>query len=319
MKTEKNISSALEILKKLGFPRAQQNERSALCLLALLDLKPNQKWSQASAPLIGITPMMDFSREQYKKKYAPNSRETFRRQTVHQFVQAGLALYNPDNLKRPVNSPKAVYQIEPEALQLLQSYRTKNWGKKYAEYLSKNKGLAKKYAKERILNLVPVQISPGKEVQLSPGEHSELIKAIVEEFGPRFVPGGTLAYVGDTGTKWGYFDKALLERLGVLVNSHGKMPDVALYFPNREWFILIESVTSHGPVDSKRHEELSRLFAGCKAGLIYVTAFPTRSIMAKYLSEISWETEVWVAESPSHLIHFNGTRFLGPYTGKKEN
>ena len=146
MITDKNISSALEILKELGFPRAQQNERSALCLLALLDLKPNQKWSKASAPLIGITPMMDFSRDQYEKKYAPNSRETFRRQTVHQFVHAGLALYNPDNPKRPVNSPKAVYQIEPEALRLLQSYGTKFWAKNFTEYLYKNKGLAKKYA-----------------------------------------------------------------------------------------------------------------------------------------------------------------------------
>lgn len=317
MKNENSISDALAILKELGFPRAQQNDRSALCLLALLNLKPNQKWGEAENPLIGIAPIMDFSRTHYGKIYKPNTRETFRRQTMHQFVQAGLAICNPDNPKRTTNSPKTVYQIEPQALRLLQYYGTRNWTKKSVEYLSQNKGLALKYAKERTLNLVPVQIAPGKEVQLSPGDHSKLIKAIVEEFGPRFVPGGMLAYVGDTGSKWGYFDKALLERLGVTVHSPGKMPDVALYFPEREWFILIESVTSHGPVDAKRHNELSRLFEGCKAGLIYVTAFPTRSIMAKYLKEISWETEVWVAEAPSHLIHFNGTRFLGPYTEKQ--
>jgi hypothetical protein len=33
-----------------------------------------------------------------------------------------------------------------------------------------------------------------------------------------------------------------------------------------------------------------------------------------YLDKISWETEVWVADSPTHMIHFNGERFLGPYT-----
>lgn len=75
----------------------------------------------------------------------------------------------------------------------------------------------------------------------------------------------------------------------------------------------MEAVTSHGPVDGKRHDELANLFAGSKAGLVYVTAFPNRAVMGRYLSEIAWETEVWAADAPSHLIHFNGERFLGPY------
>ena len=91
------------------------------------------------------------------------------------------------------------------------------------------------------------------------------------------------------------------------------MPDVVLDYPEREWLVLVESVTSHGPVDGKRHEELARLFAKSKAGLVYVTAFPSRVIMARYLGKIAWETEVWCADAPSHLIHFNGERFLGPY------
>ena len=127
------------------------------------------------------------------------------------------------------------------------------------------------------------------------------------------MPGGVLIYAGDTGEKWGYFDKELLAKLGVAVDGHGKMPDVVLYYPDREWLLLVESVTSHGPVDGKRHEELARLFAKSKAGLVYVTAFPSRAIMARYLGEIAWETEVWCADAPSHLIHFNGERFLGPY------
>jgi hypothetical protein len=91
------------------------------------------------------------------------------------------------------------------------------------------------------------------------------------------------------------------------------MPDVVLHYPDRNWLVLVESVTSHGPVDGKRHSELSRLFGGSTAGLVYVTAFPGRSVMGRYLGEVAWETEVWVADAPSHLIHFNGERFLGPY------
>jgi hypothetical protein len=160
-----------------------------------------------------------------------------------------------------------------------------------------------------------VQIAPGKRVTLSPGEHSELIRAVIEDFGPRFAPGSVLIYAGDTGDKRGYFDAARLARLGVEVDLHGKMPDVALYDSERNWLLLVECVTSHGPVDSKRHAELAGLFAGSAAGLIYVTAFPNRAVMKRYLGEIAWETEVWVADAPSHLIHFDGERFLGPYDG----
>ena len=310
---KKYIEDAIDILASLGMPRAQQNERSALCLLALLNLTPGKDWKASENPLIGITPIMEWAREHYKKGYAPNTRETFRRQSMHQFVDAGIALYNPDKPDRPVNSPKAVYQIEENVLTLLKSFGTEDWHDNLTTYLSENETLVARYAMEREQNKVGVMVAEGKEISLSPGEHSELIRDIIEEFGPRFVPGSVLIYVGDTGDKWGYFDVTLLRRLGVNVDSHGKMPDVILYCKKRNWLLLIESVTSHGPVDGKRHTELAQLFSNSKAGLVYVTAFPNRSLMGRYLGEIAWETEVWVADTPSHLIHFNGERFLGPY------
>jgi hypothetical protein len=213
-----------------------------------------------------------------------------------------------------VNSPKAVYQIEETVQKLLRSFGTASWHEKLTSYLADDREtLTARYAMEREQNRIPVKIAKGKEITLSPGEHSELIRNIIEEFGPRFVPGGMLIYAGDTGDKWGYFDAPLLSELGVNVDSHGKMPDVILFCPKRQWLLLVESVTSHGPVDGKRHAELAQLFADSQAGLVYVTAFPNRSLLSRYLGEIAWETEVWVADAPSHLIHFNGERFLGPY------
>ncbi len=314
MKNNQHLDSAKEILLALGMPRGQQNDRSAFCLLALIDLRPRRTWAQAQSPLMGITPIMDWVREHYEKKYAPNSRETLRRQTMHQFVEAGIALYNPDKPDRPVNSPAAVYQIEPASLALLRSFDTRRWHKNLTAYLAKRQTLAAQYAHERKQELIPVRVAPGQKIALSPGEHSELIRAVIEDFGAHFVPGGILIYAGDTGDKWGYFDAPLLAKLGVNVDTHGKMPDVVLHYPDRNWLVLVESVTSHGPVDGKRHAELGRLFSGSNAGLVYVTAFPTRATMSRYLGDIAWETEVWVADAPSHLIHFNGERFLGPYT-----
>lgn len=122
-----------------------------------------------------------------------------------------------------------------------------------------------------------------------------------------------MIYVGDTSAKWAYFDQRALEELGVAVDEHGKMPDVVVHHVKLDWLVLIVAVTSHGPVNGKRREELAALFKESRAGLVFVTAFPDRKVMTRYLGEISWETEVWVADAPSHMIHFNGERFLGPY------
>jgi hypothetical protein len=140
-----------------------------------------------------------------------------------------------------------------------------------------------------------------------------LVKAVVEQFCPCFVPSGTVLYIGDAENKFLHLDADYLKRLGVAIPAPAKMPDVVVHDTKRNWLLLIEAVASDGPVDGKRRSELKALFAGCSAGLVFVTAFATREVMRTYLTQLSWETEVWVAEDPEHLIHFNGERFLGPY------
>lgn len=313
IKAKRKLEEALEILKALGVPRGQQNERSALALLALLDIKAETPWSKARDALRGITEMMDYFRDHFGKQYAPNTRETVRRQTIHQFVQMNLALANPDKPERPVNSPDNRYQIEPSALKLICTFGTPEWGKSLATYLASAEALRSLHPAEREMSQIPVKLPNGTMLQLTAGGQNVLVKDIVEQFCPRFTPGGVVLYVGDTGDKYLHIADDNLERLGVRVDKHGKMPDVVIHHVKKNWLVLIEAVTSHGPVDIKRHNELRKLFRGAKAGLVFVTAFLTRKAMMKYLSEIAWETEVWVAEAPSHLIHFNGERFLGPY------
>lgn len=312
VQVQNRIHEALQVLTALGLPRGQLNERSALTLLALLNLKADDAWPTASDPMIGITPIMEFAKEHYGRQYAPNTRETFRRFTMHQFVQAGIAILNPDRQGRPPNSPSTVYQIEPHVLDLIQHFRETDWESRLAAYLEIARTLAEQYARRREMNMVPLVLSD-RTLQLSPGTHSELIKAIIEQFGPRFAPGAEVLYIGDTGAKMVLYDQLTFETLGLHFDTHGKFPDVVLYWRERNWLLLVESVTSHGPVDPKRHTELATLFETSSAGLVYITAFPDRQTMARYLGEISWETEVWVADAPSHLIHFNGERFLGPH------
>lgn len=307
------LAEALLILRKLGFPAAQQNERSALTLLALLDLKPADAWAEASNPLIGVTQMMKRFAEVYDKHYQPNTRESVRRQTIHQFLDAGLIVINPDKPERPVNSGGTVYQITPAALALLRSYGTDTWELNLANYRGSIGTLSEQYAQARQMKRLPVTLPGGQTITLSPGGQNVLILEIIENFCPYFTPGGRVLYVGDADEKWAVFDEGKLTELGITFDAHGKMPDVVIYYQAKEWLVLTEAVTSHGPVNPKRREELKTLFAGAKVGLVFVTAFPDRRTMMRYLSEIAWETEVWVADAPTHLIHFNGERFLGPY------
>lgn len=313
VQAKKKMNQALDILKALNVPRAQQNERSALTLLALLDVRPLSPWKDASNPLLGITEMMDYFQEHYGKQYAPNTRETVRRHTVHQFVQMGLVVANPDDPDRPTNSPDNRYQVEREALELLRTFGTSEWDKGLAAYLSSARDLSRLRPQERIMKQVPVKLPDGEKVVLTPGEHNLLIKQIIEEFCPRFTPGGVVVYVGDTRDKYAVQLAGQLSELGVELDRHGKMPDVVVHYPKKNWLVLIEAVTSHGPISLKRHNELKKLFKRAHAGLVFVTAFLTRKAVKEYLTDIAWETDVWVAESPTHLIHFDGERFLGPY------
>ncbi|MEP7357034.1 MAG: BsuBI/PstI family type II restriction endonuclease, partial [Anaerolineales bacterium] len=311
------VADMMAALEALNAPREQLNERSALTMLALLGLRPSMAWADATNPLLGITEIMDYLRAVFGKRYKPNTRETIRRQTVHQFVQMGLVIQNPDDLSRPINSPHNRYQVEEGALKLFQELGTPAWAGELPQYLAAAEPLQLLRVKEREMTRIAVRLPDGREKTLSAGGQNALIKLILEEFCERFTPGGYVAYLGDAEEKLNDDDRAYLASLGVVIDEHGKMPDVVVHWPARNWLVIIEAVTSHGPISLKRHNELKKLFAASTAGLVFVTAFESRRAMAQYLPQIAWETDVWAADSPSHLIHFNGERFLGPYTSNE--
>jgi len=310
---KKRLAETIEALTALQFGPKQRNEIAAYTLLALLDLQPDASWADAQAPLRGITPIIEFIATAYSNRYAPNTRETIRDDAVKFFVEEGLLLRNPDDPNRPTNSGKTVYQIEPTALALFRKLGTFEWTPALTHYLGSRETLKHEIARKRDLARVPVTLPDGGQVALSPGGQNPLIKAIIEQFCPPFAPGGVVLYIGDTENKFVHLETTGLAALGVTLDAAAKIPDVIIHYRAKNWLLLIEAVTSAGPVDGKRRKELKDLFAGCKAGLVFVTAFETRRTMQSFVSQIAWESEVWIAEDPDHMIHFNGERFLGPY------
>jgi type II restriction enzyme len=317
----KKVEEAKAILKALGLPKKQQNTRSALTLLALCNLKKNDKWKDAQQISMAVMGgkknsryegIMRFIAENYNQHYAENTRESIRRGTLHQFIQAGLVSYNPEDPSLPTNSKDIHYSLTKEALEVIRTYGTNQWEEKLSQFKENMGFLSEKYAKERTLRKIPVRLSDGTELQFSPGKHNEVQAAIIEKFAPRFTYGGELLYVGDTAQKDLYVDSPSLQELGIPIDGHTKLPDVIIYEPKRDWLFLIEAVTSHGPVSPKRLIELEAFLKNCISGKIYVTAFPDFNEFKRHTNDIAWETEVWLMDFPEHMIHFNGDKFMGP-------
>jgi adenine-specific DNA-methyltransferase len=309
------ILEAQDILRSLGMPAAQQNELSALTLLALAQVGEEDSWNSAGQPSLGISEMMDEMARLYDRRYAENTRESVRKNVIHQFVQGAIAERNPDDPSLPTNSPATHYALTNEALAAIRKYNTERWEEAATRFLERQGALAEKYRQKREQERMPLQLPSGKEYQLSPGAHNELQAAIIEEFGPRFAPGAQVLYVGDTADKKLHLNEEGFENINLPVPDHDKLPDVVLYDPDENWLYFIEAVTSRGPISRKRQIELENLMLGdTSAEPIYVTAFLDFSTFGKFMEELAWETEVWIANRPGHMVHFNGDKFLGPHS-----
>ena len=301
------IEEARQILMDVGMPKKQQSDLCAYTLLALLNIKNQDEWSKATNEYIRIHDIIEFIKENYNITYAENSRETFRKKALHHFRIS--ALIEDNGLA--TNSPNYRYRITEEALKLVRNYKTNNWEEELNKYLSTHEKLIKIYENKRKLIKVTIKIN-GKEFKFSPGKHNDLQKAIIEEFAPRFAPNSIVAYVGDTKDKDLYKDKDILERLHISMGEHDKLPDVILYEKEKRWIYFIEAVTSVGPISPKRLVEISEMTTNCGYGKIYVTAFLDMKTFKKFAEDLAWETEVWLAEMPDHMIHLNGDKFIGP-------
>jgi len=306
----RRVKEAQKILKSLGLPPPQCNEISAITFLALANIGRRDPWSKATQVRLRIHDVLLFSQDRYKRKYAENTRETIRRQVIHQFEQARIVDRNPDEPDLPTNSPRTHYALTNEVAVLIQSFGSKSWQVNLANFLNNRRTLIEIYRRKRKSRMIPVKISSGKVLKLSPGKHNQLQAAVLKDFAPRFAPGALLLYFGDTARKMLYLDKKLMQSLNILISQHEKLPDVVLYHSDTNRLFLIEAVTSHGPVSPKRYHELEQMFSGVRAGRVYVSAFPDFKEFKNHMTNIAWETEVWISSVPEHLIHYNGDKFL---------
>ncbi len=300
------------LLNQIGMPQQQQSDICALSLLAMAGLKEDSQWSEATNEWGRIHDMIKFIADNHRVVYAENSRETFRKQAMHPFRTAAII---EDNGK-PTNSPNYRYRITNEFLNVIKEIEddtscASEPGMALTSFIANHEALSQIYASKKRMQKMPVRINH-QDFTFSPGKHNELQKAIIEEFAPRFAPDSECLYVGDTIKKDLVKNEEKLTELGFEITLHDKMPDVVLYKEDKNWIYFIESITSVGPMDPKRIVEIEAMTKDVKAGKIFISAFLDFATYKKFSDKLAWETEVWIAEMPDHLIHLNGDKFLGP-------
>lgn len=301
------LEEAKNILNELKVPPKQQSDLCGYVILAMADIKTNDEWSNATNKWIRIHDVIAFIREFYEVSYAENSRETFRKQAMHHFRNAA---FIEDNGKA-TNSPNYRYRLTDEMLLLVKTFQSNLWKEQKSNFLKSHQNLIDLYSSKKAVRKMPVKIN-GDDFTFSPGKHNQLQKFIIEEFAPRFAENSECLYVGDTIQKDLVKNEKKLKELGFEITLHDKMPDVVLYSEDKNWIYFIESVTSVGAMEPKRIKEIEEMTENVSAGKIYVTAFLDFKTFKKFSETLAWETEVWIADMPDHMIHLNGDKFLGP-------
>lgn len=324
-KLQKLINQALDIISAVGIPLDDKTpralEKMAGVFIAVAQVNKNQGWSQAKDSSDGVSlksrDIIEYMNENLEENISSGSYDDIRRKDLKLLVLDGLVSRTQPGSAR--NDPTRGYCLSPEYCEVIKSYGTRNWDSNIRKLMQGKQTLKEKLSQQRNLSRIDIKLSSGTELKFSPGKHNQLQKAIIEQFLPIFGFGAEVLYVGDTADKFLYIDRPALEFLSFFELKRGELPDIVAYNKSRNWLFLIEAVHSSGPISPTRLLELENLTGNCTADRIYVTAFYDKTTFRKFIADIAWETEVWIAENPDHLIHFNGEKFLGPYDACKSN
>lgn len=315
---QKLINTTLYILECFGIPMdstPRRLERMAIAFLACADVKTLQHFSQIKNSndnySLKTREVISYVNQYFSENISSGSYDDIRRKDLKLLTVAEIVLQSNPN--SATNDSTRGYCINPIYADLVKIFGVSDWEFIVKTTLEGVESLEQKLKRQREIKKVSVTLASNKKLEFSNGEHNELQKAIIEVFLPRYGFDSEVLYVGDSSDKYLHLEKEKLQALNFFELSHDELPDVIAYSKSKNWLYLIEAVHTSNPINELRLLQLQKLTQNCKAEIIYVTAFLTRPKFRQFVAEIAWETEVWIADNPDHLIHFNGDKFLGPY------
>jgi hypothetical protein len=319
----KLTNEALAILCALGVPFAgltkRRLEKMAKAFLAVAGMKPGMSWLQAKDSLsegghqLQSRQIIHFMNAHLGENISPGSYDDIRRKDLVLPVEALIVLKSAKNPDANTNDGTRGFALNPHAARVVRSYGTPAWEVEMSSFMAGRTSLGEELSRHRELARIPVSLGSNQVLSFSPGKHNELQKNVIEDFLPLYGYGAEVLYVGDTEDKNKFTNTSRLQELNFFELAHDKLPDVVAYSAAKNWLFLIEAVTTANPISELRLRSLKQLTQKCSANVVYITAFPNRATYRKFAHDIAWETEVWLADSPEHMIHFNGDKFMGPY------
>lgn len=305
----------LDILGEVGIPldgTPRRLEKMAMACLAVGDIKTSfaEAKSADDNHFLTTREIINYENANYGENISSGSYDDIRRKDLLMPVQAQIVLNSSAFDSQATNNPTRGYALNPLFASLIRTFGTNEWEKSLNEYRSKAKLLRDELERRRNMEKIPVKLPSGVELELSAGEHNLLQKRIVEDFLPRFGMGAEVLYIGDTSDKFLYMNKEVLGQIGFFALEHEELPDVVAYCREKNLLFLIEAVHSAGPMSEIRVMKLKKQLENCTANPVFITSFLDKKEFRKWVTEIAWETEVWIADNPEHMIHFNGYKFL---------
>lgn len=299
------LDEARMLLQQLGLDRKLVTEQSAICVLALADgveregLLPGKKRLRDGARIHDI---MAFARQECGKEVAENTRESYRKLSLRPLCDEGLVIRH----QLSTNDPKTFYRLHPEMLRLLTCTAPleRRW---LACEMAGRLSQGEIWKQQRQRAEIPVEVGLPQPFFLSPGVHSQLTAEVVQVYAPGFLQAPQVVYLGDTRRKDGYQNRDLMRELNLPLQVTASLPDVILLSEVERCLTVVEVVASSGPISEARMGQLAQLIQQSQAlgyRPRYVTAFPSRRVFRRFVEEMAWGTQVWIAEEAEQVIQF---------------
>ncbi len=310
---ELDLEEVKILLKALGLDRKLITEQSAICVLALADgheregLLPGKKRLRDGARIHDI---IEFARQVCGKDVAENTRESYRKLSLRPLCDEGLVVRH----QLSTNDPKTFYRLHPEMLRVLTSPAPleRRW---LAQELAARLSAGETWKRQRRKAEIPVEVGQAQPYFLSPGTHSRLAADVVQVYAPTFLKAPQVVYVGDTRNKGGYQNRDLMRELNLPLQVTASLPDVILLCEAERRLVVVEVVASSGPISTPRLLQLEQLVQqSCALGYRprYVTAFPSRRVFRRFVEDIAWGSQVWIASEAEQVIAFGKERDGAP-------
>jgi len=294
------------LLEKLDFPKRYISQQTALCVMAFVDrterkgLLPGHKRLSDGARIHDI---LNFARDVIGKKVAENTREAYRKTSLTPMMSLGLIVRH----QLSPRDPNTYYRLHP-TFERIFSEKDPQERDRLISQLQTIPKLKERSAKTELLRrYVSVKIAQEQSFSLSPGDHSLLEKAVVEVFGEAFLRDPQVVYLGDANPKKSYQNRSLMRKLNFPINIALSLPDVILFSAAETHLVIVEAVSTSGPVNSIRLEQLQKFTrAPRKLGyrISYISAFSSRAVFRKFVEHIAWGSSVWIENEPNNIVHF---------------